>query len=185
VKIDKDGTHTIKPGTYCKGIIISGSKTRVIMEPGTYVMRGGGFNVESGATVEGSGVTIYNSCNHANGCAGSKADEKGIKIASGSTVKLTAPDSGPMKGMIMFQDRDMSKSVKNEISSNTSTVLDGVLYFPTQHLRIHSGTGTQGDLKIVVLGGQLEVSSGSTLGVNALPTNVPTGLSGNKPRLVQ
>ncbi|MGI9307617.1 MAG: pilus assembly protein TadG-related protein [Gammaproteobacteria bacterium] len=163
---------TIYPGTYCGGIKAEGN---VKMAPGTYIMRGGGFYSNSAKISQtkpgkGGGVTIYNTCSRA--CKGNEKDEKDFspfEFVSSSNVKLSAPDSGPMKDMLLFQDRDGPTSPDpgsypyNRIDSSTKAVLDGMLYFPTQHLVYHSSTEGKTPTASVIVAKFLEVASSSNI----------------------
>ena len=53
-------TATMGPGVYCGGINVGGAAT-LTLNPGTYIMNGGGFNVSnSGKVIATAGVFIYN-----------------------------------------------------------------------------------------------------------------------------
>ncbi|MGI9307620.1 MAG: pilus assembly protein TadG-related protein [Gammaproteobacteria bacterium] len=165
---------TIYPGTYCGGIKAEGN---VKMAPGTYIMRGGGFYSNSATitqTIPGAagGVTIYNTC--ARACNGNEDDEKDfspIEFVSGSDVTLSAPDSGPMKDMLLFQDPDGPTSPdpgnypSNRIDSSTTAVLDGMMYFPTQHFKYHSSTEGTTPTEAIIVALFFEVSSNSRLDI--------------------
>jgi hypothetical protein len=82
---------TLQPGTYVGGITLSG-RASVTMAPGLYYMQGGGFSVLGRATVTGNGVTIYLGARRTGGV-----------IISGS-ASLTAMTSGPLAGVVFYQD---------------------------------------------------------------------------------
>ncbi len=53
-------TATMGPGVYCGGITVGGAAT-LTLNPGTYIMNGGGFNVSNSGKVNATGgVFIYN-----------------------------------------------------------------------------------------------------------------------------
>jgi Flp pilus assembly protein TadG len=54
------GGGTLQPGIYNGGIKVSGNGAVYTMQPGIYVMQGGGFQATGNVTVSGSGVMIYN-----------------------------------------------------------------------------------------------------------------------------
>ena len=54
-----NSTATLNPGVYCGGIDV-GSTGVVTFNPGNYILAGGGFNVNGGATVRGQNVMFYN-----------------------------------------------------------------------------------------------------------------------------
>src|SRR5262249_11647384 len=68
--------------------------------PGTYVLIGGGMSVSGQSTLNGTGVTFYDTA----------TDNKSfgpISFSGGTTGSLSAPTSGPIKGMLFFQDRTL------------------------------------------------------------------------------
>jgi hypothetical protein len=95
-------TITIPPGKYCGGIAI-GNGANVTLSAGAYILMGGGINWGGGATVNGTGVTLYNTSDatHPYGA---------IQMNNGVTVTLTAPTSGPLSGVLIFQDRNIVSS---------------------------------------------------------------------------
>src|SRR5262249_2952082 len=78
-------------GDYCGGITVS-SVGNVTFLPGTYVLIGGGMSVSGQSTLNGTGVTFYDTA----------TDNKSfgpISFSGGTTGSLSAPTSGPIKGM--------------------------------------------------------------------------------------
>ena len=112
-------TRTLPKGAYCGEIDISGG-ANVKFEPGIYVLMGDGLKVSGNSTIIGNEVGFYLTSRN-----GREAD---INITA-ATVNLTAPESGPMKGLIFFQDRDARTTVRNKIAGNGQMRLEGGLYF--------------------------------------------------------
>ena len=147
-------TATLNPGVYCGGISIESNSTATL-NPGTYIVRGQGFNVTSSSTVTGDGVTIYNTYD-------ATYPYEGILIASNSVADLSAPTTGPLAGILFFQDRTADPTKENGIESNTAVSLEGALYFPTQHLRLHSDSDSlEAPAYTLIVVDTLEVSSNS------------------------
>ena len=96
---------TLVPGVYCDGIKI-GSSANVTFAAGVYVINGGGLQINggggSGATVNGTGVTFYNTA--------TSGHTYGRVDINGATGTLSAPTSGPMEAMLFFQDRTITPS---------------------------------------------------------------------------
>ena len=89
---------TISPGIY-PSISVSGSG-KLTMQPGIYVITGGGFSVSGAGVVSGSGVLIYNAGSNYNGGTGSSF---GAFAVSGSgALNLTRTDDRHLCG-----DRDL------------------------------------------------------------------------------
>jgi len=127
------GTQVLTPGVYCNGATISGVNTQVTFSPGVYVLNGGGLNV-SGGTINGTGVTFYNT-------ASAGRPYKPITISGGAVGALYAPTSGPMEAMLFFQDRAVGSTQKNAVAGGGNLILQGTLYFPTTPL-VFSGSST-------------------------------------------
>jgi Putative Flp pilus-assembly TadE/G-like len=126
------GNTVVSPpsGTYCNGITI-GNSARVTLS-GTYVLLGGGLNWGGGATVTGSGVTIYNTWDPTH-------TYKPITISNGVSVTLSAPTSGGLAGILMFQDRSVASGVGADFAGGATLNLTGALYFPTTSLNYSNG----------------------------------------------
>ncbi len=122
----------LSAGVYCGGITINGN-AHVTFGAGTYVLRGGGMNVSSGATLDGSGVTFYDTT----GTSGYSP----ISISGSVTANLSAPTSGPLKGILFFQDRSVTDGAGSVISGGVNANFTGALYFPTTNLTYNGGGG--------------------------------------------
>src|ERR1017187_5278861 len=145
-------TTTLNPGVYCNGITLNGGAT-VTMNPGTYVLRGGGLTVSNGATLNGTGVTFYNS-------QGSGYTYGAISLLGGVAVQLTAPTTGSLAGILFFQDRSVAAGPQNTFSNGSASKFDGALYFPTTAL---SYTGGAAGLYTIIVAKTVSFSGGITL----------------------
>jgi Flp pilus assembly protein TadG len=127
----------IPAGTYCGGIKVP-SIAGVTFSSGTYILAGGGLTISGGATVNGTGVTFYNTEDPTG-----KTSYNGITISGGSSVSLSAPTSGPLQGMLFFQDRNLPLTDQyakgDTISGGSATSLIGALYFPLTKMLTYSG----------------------------------------------
>jgi Flp pilus assembly protein TadG len=121
---------TMNPGTYCGGITLTGAAI-LNLNPGTYIIRGGGLNILGASLIQGTGVTFYIT-------GDSTYPYKGVNIAAASVHSLVAPTSGPLEGILFFQDRTISAATA---SANPNTIVgaalaryEGTFYFPTTTL---------------------------------------------------
>ena len=137
------GIVTASPGVYCRGIkVVSGA--RVILSPGMYVLRGGGLELQSGAKLEGTGVTIYIT-------AGTGYPYGTVSFQSGAQVELKAPATGPYAGILFYQDPNAGTSGStHHMESHTNSYMEGALYFPTQVVKLHSQTSPEARYTLVV-----------------------------------
>jgi RHS repeat-associated protein len=141
---NKPANNTLLPGTYCGGLTIGNTNgTTFTMSPGTYIMAGGGFTVNSLGIINGSGVTVYNTSSSGWGCSASSSYTP-ITISGQANVTLTAPSTGALAGMIFFGDRAGCSTLGNcqdQINSGSITKLNGAMYFKTDTL-VFSGTAS-------------------------------------------
>jgi Putative Flp pilus-assembly TadE/G-like len=126
------GTATLSPGVYCGGITIQPNDD-ITFAPGTYILLGGGLNISgAGSTVQGTGVTFYNTQNSAYSFGP-------IVISGGASGTLSAPTDGPFAGILFFQDRTVNSTAQNTLANGTGGGFTGALYFPNSPL-VYSGS---------------------------------------------
>jgi hypothetical protein len=119
----KRGVHVLKPGTYC-GWQNFEPGSRVTLEPGVYVVRGGGWII-GGTTFTARGVNIH------------LADRSIVQFNPGVDAVITAPRSGPMKGFAISETgRDRDKVKRSWIAVNAVRRLhvDGFIHLPTRDI---------------------------------------------------
>ena len=123
----------LNPGIYYGGLQITG---RVTLNPGLYIMAGGGFQVANGNTfVAGSGVTIFNTLNPTN-TSGDGAFGQ-IKFGSGNAgAGLSSPTSGEYQGLLMFQDPANTNTVELQGGTTSDYLYDGIVYAPNAAIAI-------------------------------------------------
>ena len=152
-------TETINPGVYCKGMkLVSGA--HVYLNPGMYVIKGGGIDMQSGSILEGTGVTFF------------ITEDSGfsygvISMQSGTAMKVKAPTTGPYAGILFYQDPTAgTPSKSHHFESDSTGDLEGALYFPTQQVKIHSTAALSAEYTLVVCralsmqsGSQVEIKS--------------------------
>lgn len=115
--------YQIYAGTYCGGISVNGNSW-LNFNAGTYVLAGGGMSIKGNAVMTGTGVTFYNTT----GSGGYRA----ITLSGNTQANLSAPTSGPLAGILFFQDRSIPKSAAaSTITGNSSSSFDGAIYFAT------------------------------------------------------
>lgn len=127
---------SVLPGTY-NSIFVSCDTT---FATGVYIIDGGGLDLTAQYEVTGNNVMFVLK----NGAY--------IKIRGGSTMNLTAiqasdliargvstEDANKLAGMLVFEDRASEGTSLNDINGNSSTVLNGTMYFPVSNVTF-SGT---------------------------------------------
>jgi Putative Flp pilus-assembly TadE/G-like len=152
-------------GTYCGGITVHGNAV-LNFNAGTYVLAGGGMNISANTTMTGTGVTFYNTT----GTGGYGA----ISLNGNSQANFSAPTSGPLAGILFFQDRSVpSTGASSTISGSSSSTFDGALYFPTTTVTFNGNSSANG--YSIVVANQLSLSGNASIGANysSLTTGSP------------
>lgn len=157
--------YQLNAGTYCGGISVNGNSW-LHFNPGTYVLAGGGMNINGNATMSGTGVTFYNTT----GTGG----YQGITLNGNSQSNFSAPTSGPLAGILFFQDRAiLSSAAGSTINGNASSTFDGALYFSDTQLTYNGNSSVNGYSIVVadkiVLNGNSSVNNNYSSLANGSP----------------
>ena len=148
--------YQLYAGTYCGGISVTGNSW-LHFNPGTYVLAGGGMRISDNSVMSGTGVTFYNTT----GTGGYGA----ISLNGNSTVNFSAPTSGPLAGILFFQDRSIpTGAAASTITGNSSSTFDGALYFPTTQVTYGGNSSVNG--YSIVVAEKLVISGNSTVNNN-------------------
>jgi Putative Flp pilus-assembly TadE/G-like len=174
----KDEIKTLDPGVYCGGIKISGT-SKVSLNPGTYIIADGRLEVTGSGTLEGESAGFY--------LTGSSAT---IDFDAGSTISLKAPKSGPLAGILFFEDRGAPSHRTHRIRSNDARMLLGTIYLSRGKLLIEGGAQVAGDSAYTaIIVDNLELREGPELVLNGgygdTDVPVPEGLIAGRPVLTQ
>jgi Flp pilus assembly protein TadG len=120
------GVSTIQmaAGVYCGGINL-GAYTNVSFGSGTYILRNGGLNTAGNTTATGTGVSFY------------LTGTGGVNLTASTTMTITAPTSGSMAGIAIYQDHSQpTGSITENLSGNSSISFTGLLYFGNQNVSV-------------------------------------------------
>jgi hypothetical protein len=109
---------SLDPGVYCGGLVINGASD-VTLNPGIYVFKDGGLNVLRTSKVRGQNVGLY--------FTGRNAD---LYFQEQSDISLSGPVSGPMAGVLIWQEYDPRSAKVFEIRSTKVHTLTGTIYLP-------------------------------------------------------
>lgn len=163
------GFHTLYPGTYCGGLKVKGD-AEVTLRSGIYVINGGKLEVTAQAVFQGENVGFYLS-----------GDKAKLVFRKQTTISLTAPKTGQMAGLLMFEDRNASKIEKHQITSDNARLLLGTIYLPNGTLIIDSeGPVADQAAYTAIVARAIELAEGPTLYLNSdydsTDVPVPEGL---------
>ena len=150
---------TLNPGTYCNGITVSGV-AQVPVNPGTYILRGGGLNVSGSSILSGTGVTFFLT-------QGPGYSYGPLSVSSGTVMTLKAPTCGPLEGILFYQDPGIGTGkAASLISGSTLSTLEGVMYFATTSLTFTgSAAGHQGNY-LTLVADTISLTGSATIPVN-------------------
>jgi len=154
------GVVSLNPGVYCNGISIT-SGASVTFQPGVYILNGGGLSVNGNSTIQGTGVTFYNT-------ARGKYAYAAVNLTGGTLGFLYAPTSGPTEGILFFQDRTItpkSSQSTNVIAGSSNLNFNGTFYFPTTNLTF-SGGGQVATNYTIIVAKTVVVGGNTTLSAN-------------------
>ncbi len=161
-------TVTLNPGTYCGGITVKKS-SNVIVNPGNYIIDGGGITVDGTSTLNGDGVTFFLT-------GSSTYPYGGVTIDGASNESLTAPTTGPYPGILFFQDRSITgitaANNPNVFNGSSTQVYQGALYFPTTALTYNGAASAQ---YTILVADTIGINGSATIGDNysSLPGGSP------------
>lgn len=119
------GTVNLKPGVYC-GWHNFNNQPDVRFDPGVYVIKNGGWNVNGGTWV-GSDVTFY------------FADQSKIQFNSAVAADLKAPTSGPYADVILFEKEGLARS-HFVLDDSRGFNLTGLIYLPSRDTIFNSAS---------------------------------------------
>jgi Flp pilus assembly protein TadG len=164
VKLNGNQTRTINPGVYCGDVSVGGQAT-LTLSPGLYIFQGN-LSVSGGASLIGSGATIY-------------MQSGGVGFAGGSIINLTAPTSGTYQGIAIFQDRADANTMT--LNGGATQFISGAVYGAAAPIAYTGGTTAQATNTMLV--GNTVTFVGNT-DINAAPATQYTGGVGG-PTLIQ
>ena len=147
---------TLEPGVYCGGLKLGKFFRRadITMAPGLYVIKDGAFSTNGFTTITGTGVTVF--------LTGADAE---LSIMPGTTMNLTAPTSGALQGVLIFQDPDFGGTHQWQGWSKGN--LRGVVYLPSGKLLSRADNDmTPEGACLVLIADTLELTGFSKLSID-------------------
>lgn len=172
-RVVESGVETLFPGVYCGKLEVNGGLAE--FAPGIYVLDDAEFIVNSGGSAVGTGVSFY--------LTGGSAK---LKFNSDSHVEFSAPVSGEMAGIIVYEDRGNPLENEHLINSDATSTFEGTVYLPRGRLVINSNATSNGSSPFTAfVAYRFEVNSASGIQINTnfedsvvpLPKNLSGGRS--------
>lgn len=170
------GTTTVAPGVFCDGFKLEGN-AQANLDPGIFVIDGGHFFMENTSVLDGADVMIYLT----NGAY--------ITFENTTTVRLSAQDFDPdfdcrepyislavgCYGILLYQDPTSGNpSQVHRLENGSDSYFEGVLYFPTQTVRIENLSNAAAAWTTIVAR-ELEMENLANLNVAADFSGLPGG----------
>ena len=160
---------TLDPGVYCGGMSLNAGAA-VTLSPGIYYLDRGSLQVNGGASLTGTGVTLVFTSSTGQNYATAT-------INGGATVNLTAPTSGPTPGIVLFGDRNMPTGTGFKFNGGASQYFGGAIYIPQGAVDFAGGANTSTGCTQLI-GDTLTFTGNSNLSINCSGSNIkPIGTS--------
>ena len=169
---NSQNTQAVSPGCYTSMRFAS----RASLSPGVYVVNGGTLEFTSNAVVAGTGVTFVLT-------GGSAASIANVIVSGGATLNLSAPTTGSLRDILIYQDRRAKHTGStNNMTGNSASTLTGGIYLPGSNLNFTGNSSATGVcLRIVTL--TMSFTGNSAANISCAGTPNP-GLFGRSVRLV-
>lgn len=131
---EKTDLTSLPSGTNCFSSLSVGANKSLTLPAGTYYINGGGAKIQGNLNCISCTIVLTNK-----DPASTTIGE--FDVNADAKLNLTAPTSGDFKGIAVYQDRRAQDGGSgNKINGNSSSVITGALYFPSQELQ-YNGTG--------------------------------------------
>ena len=120
----------------CFSSLSVGAGQTLNLPSGTYYINGGDAFIQGSLSCTACTIVLTNVSNSDTATIGT------FKVNSTASINMSAPTTGTFAGIAIYQDRRAkdSPSANNLINGNSSSVINGSIYFPNQEL-IYNGTG--------------------------------------------
>jgi hypothetical protein len=160
------GTVNLQPGVFYGGWKITARPT-LVLAPGIYVMAGGGVSLQAGGSITsvqgGTGgpapVLIVNTDNPV-----THTGQADLDFNANSTLKLHALDTGPYKGILVWNDRSGSNpSAQVFLGGQTNLDIAGTIYSPKGLVKLEGGGAAGSTAAVQVISWQFDVGGGADL----------------------
>lgn len=139
----------LTPGTYCGGVTIASDK--VIAAPGLYHLKDGIIEISGTSEVSFENSTIYMS--------GTKV---GITLKGDSSLRITAPESGPTEGMAIAMDPSATPAKESLFAGSSKIYISGTLHMPQSKIKISGDSIGVAELEnALLIGRTIEFGGGA------------------------
>ena len=160
------GIVNLAPGVYYGGWNIQNNVT-LVLQPGIYVIAGGGVRLNAGGSitsVEGiSGVPapvmFFNTDNPV-----THTGQSDLDFTATSTLKLRAIDSGPYRGILLWNDGNGSNpTALITLGGQVGLDIAGTIYSPKGLVKMEGGSGIGSTAAVQIIAWQVDVGGNANL----------------------
>jgi hypothetical protein len=161
------GTIHIDPGVYYGGWNVSKKDAVLELGTGVYIIAGGGIRLATTATITsvqgGSGgavpVLIFNTDNPV-----TRTGQANIDFNAQQTLKLAAIDTGPYKGIVVWNDGNGSNPTASiDLEGQATLSISGTIYSPKGNVKMEGGSSGAGVAAVQVIAWQVDVGGNAAL----------------------
>jgi hypothetical protein len=185
-------TYTLSPGVYYGGWSI-GNNVTLQLNPGIYIMAGGGVGLQSGGSIQSvtdingnpAPVMIFSTDNPAATCPGgaSYQCQGSIDFTATSTLRLSGLDESPCppvsstgcpyNGILIWQDGNWSNTTKPvTLGGQTDLQISGTIYAPKALVTLTGGSSGTGIASVQIIAWQWNLGGGAVLTMPYDPTKL-------------
>lgn len=166
------GVVELQPGTYYGGWQI-GNAVQLKLAPGIYIMAGGGIRLSAGGSIESvdavtgaiAPVLIFSTDNPSAACPSGGAGCQGnLDFTATSTLKVRGIDTGPYKGILIWQDGNGSKPDSwIQIGGQSTLNIAGTIYAPKAQVILTGGSAGTGIASVQIISWEFDIGGGAAL----------------------
>jgi len=142
---------------FCIGVTLLGGSS-LTLGAGTFIIDQDQLNIGGGSrrTATSGTTIILTTSNVSKSCATTKID-------GGAVLTITAPTSGALSGIAIYQDRTCTdSSATNTLSGGASQNIVGAIYFPGEAVSYSGGSPTGGTLCTQLIAWRIDFNGSST-----------------------
>jgi hypothetical protein len=176
-------TYNLSPGVYYGGWRVTGSSVTLHLDPGIYIMAGGGIALNASGTISSvelstgvpAPVMIFSTddpmyaaaCKSGSPPGGNKCQDS-INFTASSDLLLHGMTTGPYKGILIWQDGDGSAATDGpkmavNLSGQTALNLSGTIYNPRGTVTISGGGLASGYAAVQVISWRWKFDGGAVI----------------------
>jgi hypothetical protein len=115
----------LNPGVYCGGLRLQAAN--ITFNPGTYVIKDGPLYLRGTGNITGHGVGIYLS-------------NAAIDVHGSFKVRLSAPTSGTMAGLVFAGRKDLATIHASEVTGGNTLDIEGSIYLPKHNITLQGAS---------------------------------------------